>query len=471
MAHLMESVEESFKRFDHDWPGFARTRVVDEMRAKEFRRLDESGQVYLDYTGGSLYSESQVRRHLELLLQQVLGNPHSASPASRRSTELVEGARARVLRFFQASPDEYDVVFTTNATHALKLVGEAYPFARDGRFTLTFDNHNSVNGIREFARARGAQIEYVPVRLPDMRSLDADVERALDATSPDGAGRLFAFPAQSNFSGVQHPLEWIDAAHERRWDVLLDAAAFAPTNRLTLDRWHPDFVTVSFYKMFGYPTGIGALVARREALGRLRRPWFSGGTITVASVSADRYFLEVGAAAFEDGTLDYANLPAVTVGLDLLDRLGMELIHERIACLTGWLLGRLSALRHTTGHPLVTLYGPDEVTRRGGTVALNFRGPDGAIVDHARIERLAGERGLSVRTGCFCNPGAGEIALGLSREDMTKCLVAVDHHLARDEFRRCVDPKSSGAVRVSLGFASNFADVYAFVQFAREFLQ
>jgi molybdenum cofactor sulfurtransferase len=63
---------------------------------------------------------------------------------------------------------------------------------------------------------------------------------------------LFAYPAQSNFSGVQHPLEWIDQAHSHGWDVLLDAAAYVPTNRLDLGRWHPDFVAASFYKMFGW---------------------------------------------------------------------------------------------------------------------------------------------------------------------------------------------------------------------------
>ena len=64
--------------------------------------------------------------------------------------------RSAVLRFFNASPDEWVVVFTTNASQALKLVGESYPFGPGGRYLLTFDNHNSVNGIREFARARGA---------------------------------------------------------------------------------------------------------------------------------------------------------------------------------------------------------------------------------------------------------------------------------------------------------------------------
>ncbi len=84
---------------------------------------------------------------------RVFGNPHSLNPTSAAMTELVERARAAVLAFFRASPEEYVAVFAPNATGALRLVGEAYPFRAGDRFLLTFDNHNSVNGIREFAPA------------------------------------------------------------------------------------------------------------------------------------------------------------------------------------------------------------------------------------------------------------------------------------------------------------------------------
>ena len=443
---------------------------LDDFRAREFRRLDAAGHVYLDYTGGSLYAESQLRRHVELLLGSVLGNPHSASPASACATDLVGAARERVLRYFNAPASEYAVIFTANATHALRLVGEAYPFAPGGRYLLTFDNHNSVNGIREFARTRGAATTYIPLHPADLRTADADVEAAL---SPPAAGprRLFAYPAQSNFSGVQHPLEWIGLARDRGWDVLLDAAAFAATNRLDLDRWRPDFVSLSFYKMFGYPTGIGALIARHAALAILQRPWFSGGTITMASVSADRYFLAGGFAGFEDGTVDYASLPAVAIGLDVLEDLGVDAVHARVASLTARLLERLLALRHRTGRPLVTIYGPADTTRRGGTVAMNFYDPDGHFVDHAIVERRAAARGISIRTGCFCNPGAGEVALDLPAERLANCFNAAGQRFDRDELRRCVNDRDSGAVRVSLGWASNTADVDAFVAFAEDLLE
>jgi selenocysteine lyase/cysteine desulfurase len=452
------------------FPAYASTGRLDELRAAEFARLDAEGHVYLDYTGGGLYAESQVRRHAELLLSGVFGNPHSASPTSSRAEELVHTCRYHVLDFFNASPDEYTVVFTGNASHALKLVGEAYPFSALSTFLLLFDNHNSVNGIREFARARGAATVYVPVTLPELTVDDGAIGEALRPHDP-AANNLFAFPAQSNFSGVHHPLEWIDRAHAAGWDVLLDAAAFVPTNALDLSRWHPDFVALSFYKMFGYPTGVGALIARREALAKLHRPWFAGGTITVASVQADRHYLAPGAAGFEEGTVNYLTIPAIEDGLRLLERVGLEVVHERVACLTGWLLGALGGLEHANGQPLVTIYGPSTIAGRGGTIALNLFGRDGQPIDHRAVERKAAREHISLRTGSFCNPGAGETALGLSKEELEACFRRSPQRMRFDDFRRCIDGKSSGAVRLSLGLASNLADARAAVEFARGFLE
>jgi len=348
-------------------------------------------------------------------------------------------------------------------------VGEAYPFERGDRFLLTFDNHNSVNGIREFARARGAETIYVPLILPDTRVDEKALLAHLDR--PAGSGHsLFAYPAQSNFSGIQHPLDWIGLAQEKSWHVLLDAAAFVSTNRLDLGVWKPDFVSISFYKMFGYPTGVGCLLARRDSLALLERPWFAGGTITVASVQGDTHYMADDEAAFEDGTVNYLSLPAVEIGLDHLTDVGIEMIHERVRCLTGWLLGKLTAVRHANGDPVIRIYGPLDTDGRGGTVTMNFYDPSGRFFDHRVVEARANEHNISLRTGCFCNPGGGETALGISRPELVACFSQSQEHLTLDDLRLCIDGKSSGAVRVSLGIVSNFADVYRFVEFVREFV-
>lgn len=449
-------------------PAYAATQRVDALRAAEYSRLDATGQVYLDYTGGSLYAESQLRDHLRLLSANVLGNPHSNNPTSLAMTHLVESARAAVFDFFRADPAEYAAIFTPNCSGALRLVGESFPFGPGGEYLLTWDNHNSVNGVREFARARGTAVQYLPVRKPDMRLDQAEVRRALESP-PTGAPRLFAYPAQSNFTGVQHDLAWVEEAHARGWRVLLDCAAFVPTNRLDLSVVKPDFVPLSFYKIFGYPTGVGALLARREALAELRRPWFAGGTITIASVQGEGWHTLIpGEPGFEDGTVNYLSLPAVEIGLRHVSAVGIEVIHTRVTALAGWLLEEMAALRHSNGAPQVRVFGPASSEGRGATIAFTFLDPDGVPLDYRHVEALASEVNISLRTGCFCNPGAGEIAHNVTHDEMARCFApGAPGSFSRFYALMQESGKSASTLRISLGIASNFADVWAFMEFAR----
>ena len=405
------------------------------LRDVELRRVDLDGQTYLDYTGAALYPESLLRQHFAMLRSRTLGNPHSTNPAARAGTDDVLAAKDHVLRYFDADPDEFDVCLTANASGAIKLVGESFPWLEGSHFVLTADNHNSVNGIRELARDRGAAVTYVALR-DDLRS-------SQPAFPPlNGAPGLFAFPAQSNFSGVRHPLSWIHTAHEHGYAVLLDAAAFVPSARLSLRDAPADFVAVSFYKMFGYPTGIGALIARRDAARKLARPWFAGGTVERASVANDHFVLKPDLEAFEDGTVNFLGASAVSLGLSFLERIGPHRIAAHSTALTTALLAGLSEERHVNRNALVRLYGPRDTRDRGGCVAFNILTSNGEIVDCEDVIRLAGMERISLRAGCFCNPGAAESALGLA-----------DVH--------------TGAVRASVGFGSNYNDVDTLITFLR----
>jgi len=336
---------------------------------------------------------------------------------------------------------------------------------------LTADNHNSVNGMREFARAKGADLDYAPLTRPDLR-IDMPAMEALLTAGEGRPARLLAFPAQSNFSGVKHPLSLIDAARAKGWQVLLDAAAFVPTNRLDLQLHTPDFVVMSFYKMFGYPTGVGCLLVRSEALPSLRRPWFGGGTVNFATVQGQMHTLSAGEAGFEDGTLNYLGIPAVEIGLRHLQHIGIETIQTRVHCLTDWLIAQVLALRHGNGRPMVRLYGPANMAQRGGTVTMNFYDPEGHLVDYRRIEELAAQDNISLRTGCFCNPGAGETAEGIDESDLRAGVAEAGTQINLPRFLQFLQRdsgKSAGAIRVSLGLASNFADVERFLEFAAGF--
>jgi selenocysteine lyase/cysteine desulfurase len=456
-------------------PDQATIQRFDRLREREFARLDEHGQIYLDYTGSGLAPDSLMRGHTERLTARCFGNPHSDNPTSSASTELVERTRQAILNFFNASPQEYAVIFTPNATGACRLVGEAYRFGRGSRLVLLIDNHNSINGIREYARARGARVSYVPIRPPDLRAEPSTVDRALrPAASRWGRPRrrgLFIFPAQSNFTGVQHPLDWVTTAHERGYDVLLDAAAFVPTNRLDLSVVKPDFVPVSWYKVFGYPTGVGCLIARRQALAELRRPWFAGGTIQAVSAQGGWHVMSPDETAFEDGTLNFLSIPDILHGLEWIREVGVDRIHDHVTRLTGEFLHRLDGLRHRGGRPMIQVYGPRTTEGRGGTVTFNVLDPGGRVVDERAVARDSSARGISVRTGCFCNPGAGEAAFHISHRLLRAAARHRGASLTLDQYLDNLGLPTGGAVRASLGVGSNRSDLEHFAAFLAETYQ
>ena len=114
----MTTPDPDFVSFLRAYPAYPTTRSIDALRAVEYARLDLGGHIYLDYTGGGLYAESQLRQHNRLLAEHVFGNPHSSNPTSHAATQLVEHTREYVLKFFNADPDEYLAIFTSNASGA-----------------------------------------------------------------------------------------------------------------------------------------------------------------------------------------------------------------------------------------------------------------------------------------------------------------------------------------------------------------
>lgn len=431
-----------------------------EWRGREQSRVDRAGITYLDYTGAALHPESLVRDELARLNTSVLGNPHSESVPSRASTDDLTKARAAILDFLKASPDEYTVILTPNASAACRLVGESFPFANGSRLALAADNHNSVNGIREYARRAGSSVVVLPLdgelRLRDPSVIFGKRRRARS---------LFAFPAQSNFSGVRHPLDLVSAAHRWGWRILLDAASFLPSADLRLDRIYPDFVVLSVYKITGYPTGIGALVARRDALAELRRPWFAGGTVQWVSVSEGRHRLLTGPEAFEDGTPPFHAAGAVPRALAAVAEVSRERLARHLRCLTSVALEQLQA------NPLVTVHGPLTTVDRGATIALTLRDDTGRVVPYWVVEEAARAEGIAVRGGCFCNPGCAEAAFGFPAGYVSRCLEPLGDDFTIPRFAACLAGGPVGAIRISLGLGSVRRDVERVADFLHQPLE
>ncbi|EFJ48731.1 hypothetical protein VOLCADRAFT_40621, partial [Volvox carteri f. nagariensis] len=460
------------------------------VRHEEFRRL--AGQVYLDYAGAALYSERQIQACSEELLTTLLCNPHSA-PAST-SADAMSALRRDTLELLNADGRQYEVIITSGATAALKMVAECFPWSA-GASCLAHPAavHNSVLGMRGPALAAGAAVQLVPVVSPlgPLITADGGASDGLRggggggtaaAAGPSGPRHLLALPVECNFTGDrQHLADAVRndaggggaAASGResrgRWLVLLDAAKACATAPPDLSVVPADFVVLSYYKIFGYPTGLGALVARKDALALLAagKSYFGGGTVEVAVADRPYHVRRQGAPGFEDGTPPFTSIAAARHGFAFLHRLGgLPAVHRHSCCLARWLTIRLAALRHANGTPVCMLYGSVLDAEHGPTVSFNLLRPDGSWVGYTEVGRLAAMHGLVLRTGCFCNPGACAEWLGLTAEDLIRHHKA--GHVCWDD-HDLADGRPTGAVRVSLGAVSTFEDVHAVLQLIRRY--
>ncbi|KAL4427707.1 hypothetical protein ABPG75_001796 [Micractinium tetrahymenae] len=565
-------------------PITATERRIDELWQREIAPRMPPGETYLDYTGSTLYLNSQLEAALKELEAGIYGNPHSINPSSLRTEGSVEALRARVLEFLGADPEVYDVVWTRSGTGALRELGETFPWSLASRFAYLVSNHNSVLGIREYARVHNASFGAVteedveawiagssvagkhsgrgglPGILQEAEEPEQEPQQAAGwdqlagsstarrqlRTQPAASGAtavslrpgeaaqlgleagrgsshhqeakhaghpahdndeptysLFAFPAYDNYAGLMYPLHWVKAIQAKstrrhRWKVLIDAAAFLPTHPLNLTETPADAVCISFYKLFGYPSGIGALVARKEDLRAARKEYWGGGSVFLATASLDwKHFRPQGAERFEDGTLAFLSIMGLQQGLDMFASLGGAAAIERhTSALRAWMFEQLSALVHSNGAPLLRIFGrhhwPNSREVQGATFNFQILMPNGTVFSYRNAATALAEAGFSLRCGCTCNPGACYGLLGVRDEEVRDAAELAHGNFSDWEWvwvkRRAEEAGAVphggtaplpgrphtrlvklplGSLRASLGYMARYEDGKALVDFLR----
>ncbi|XP_071531083.1 molybdenum cofactor sulfurase isoform X2 [Panulirus ornatus] len=477
---------------------------VERLLQEEFQRCE--GHSYLDHAGATLYSDSQIKEVSAELQSSLLGNPHSRHLPSDTATQIIESVRHRVLEHFNTTLEEYDVIFTSGATHALKIVAECFHwnsscklFHKDndilsedsaedwaghivkndvqsrnestsyndnheaevnhGAFVYVRENHTSVLGMRGPAYQAKADVYCLQIKeLYEILEHDPDTPWAFhnicshvsdDEGSEAGVqgndhttdrkmftvkeekciklrrNCLFAYSGQCNFSGTKAPMEWITKVQkgalnkilkpppvngkgnqlndvtfnqdDPHWFVLLDAAGLTATCPLDLSKWKPDFIPVSFYKIFGYPSGLGCLLVRNTAWQAMEKSYYGGGTLLMID---SRKILQVPRPRlhdrFEDGTLPFLSILAVRHGLDAIRKLtgGMDNISHHVFHLARYTHHCLQSYRHANGSPVAKLYCEEkqwDIRTHGSIVNFNLLNSDGSYIGYAQAGHICGD--------------------------------------------------------------------------------
>lgn len=243
--------------------------------------------------------------------------PDSAHAASVRASVVSESARRQVIKFFGADGGEWDVVFVQGATGGLRLLAHEFSWGEGAVLFHEAHCHTSLLGMRECVRlaarrggvrARARLTLAAPPRPAEYalhvagtwsrcrtaRCVRGRWMRAMGLAAGRGRGAWWPCPVSATSAATSTPLRPWPAfgrrsppaatgappapapgtgrcpplTTRRSGDAgvffVLDTAKWASTSPVDLGALRfVDAAVVSFYKLFGYPTGLGALLVRK----------------------------------------------------------------------------------------------------------------------------------------------------------------------------------------------------------------
>ncbi|KAL0245934.1 hypothetical protein GEMRC1_007150 [Eukaryota sp. GEM-RC1] len=472
-------------------------RQIDLIRKVEYPNL--KSVTYMDYAAAGIPSSAHADFIQQKLMSSVFPNPHSAS------SEKYQETRDFILSLFNAR-DQYNIVFTSGATQAIDLVGLSLSWSNYSLFLYSTDNHISVLGIREYLpKSQWKSVDYDDLLAT---ALAHNLWLSQQPTDTSSTVNLLAFPAQSNFHGVLYPYTFLmsEINNDARskglsdWLLLYDAASFVTSHHLDLGvEDSPSFVPISFYKMIGYPTGIGALIIKKSLIEDFSRDYFGGGSVVLALPEHD-VFIRKGnhEERIEVGSISFIDILLLENGFTLREILGIGAIDKHTTSLTQWLVKQLRNLTHSNGEKMVVLYGnhqevEDKVVIEGNTngpiITFTLMGNDGKPIHQSKVQSHAQKSSIYVRTGALCNHGAFARAVDVPEKEMHdrfvegcscdegRCWKVPEFETVSKYFNvsnKCwpdyyKDFKPTGTVRVSLGIVSSFSDIQKFLKFVRQF--
>jgi molybdenum cofactor sulfurtransferase len=433
--------------------------TIDEIYRDEFSSRLETDLTYLDHAGATLYTQSQLNVHFQQLQTLTLSNPHSEQDDST-NLRLIRECIEFILSIFDTSTRDYAIIFTLNATHACQLLSSLFPFTSQSEYAYMIDSHNSLIGIRQRVHDQGGlcsvidyprhiyEQSYQPEYDWSFRSascspsVESNTKSSIDCTSYC----LFAMPAENNFNGLRPPLQQllrpflkqheyamgdfpIPVHHQpsdvNQWLTLVDCAKYLSTKTFSLATYPVDFVVLSFYKIFGYPTGLGALIIRNSSLKLLnRQSYFGGGSVRyVSPCDPSHVEYKQGIDAFIHGTIPFTSILALHNGFRLVNcTLSYRRISLHTQCLSDFCRNEMLTLIYDNGQALCLFYDTrnDQLIEQGYSYGpiLNFNlyNSTGEFLSCRLVQRIAADHKIVLRAGTFCAPGASQAYLGKNDE-------------------------------------------------------
>ena len=350
------------------------------------RRREDDGKpfIYLDNAATSLKPIQVIEAVINYYEKHCANIHRGVHTLSQEASQLYEEAHDKVARFIGAKGRE-EIVFVKNTTEAINYVAYGLDWKPgDEVITTVMEHHSNIVPWQLIRDRFGVKIKFLDLK--DKWYLDLEQLEGLITEKT----KLITVVHVSNVLGTINPVEEIcKIAHEHEVPVLIDGAQSVPHLPVDVKKIKCDLLVFSAHKMLG-PTGVGALYIR-EGLGEEMCPTFGGGDM-IRRVTLEKSEWNVMPWKFEAGTPNIAGGIGFGAAVEYLEKLGMEWVRSHEKELTKYLLERLYEI------PKVTVYGPEDVEKRGGVVAFTVEGLD----SHELAMYLDELENIAIRSGVHC---------------------------------------------------------------------
>lgn len=412
-------------------------------------------------------------------------NPHSLSKISENTTNKIELIREKVLKYVNANPEIYDCIFTSGTTNGLKLIAENFNWNCYNQLIYTLDNHTSVIGMREYALLNGSSVQVVDFSNHELINISSffDIDsknrylyslnyNKKHKKSMENLCNLFVMPSESNFSGKLYNRNLIFKIRNLYNNTLFvyDVAKYISTNKLDMSDNLIDIAPISFYKIFGFPTGLGCLIFKKKCIKFFDKIYFGGGTIILNSPFNNFHLKKESIhQKFEDGSPNYLNIIYLEKFLD------KKIDYNYIKEITYYFYDRICNIYYDNSERCFELYDLDYNLNfedfkkcHGSIISFNLKREDKTYIGYKEVETICYINNIAIRTGCLCNNGACMKNLNIKVDDLKKNLEK-GHSCSNP--MDLIDGKPTGVIRVSFCENNIKEEIDIFINIIKEMLK
>lgn len=350
------------------------------------QKVNDKPLVYLDNAATSQKPKAVLDSLMHYYEYDNANVHRGVHTLANRATTAYENAREKVAAFIGAA-ETGEIIFTRGTSAAINLVADSYGAANLGpgdEIVISYlEHHSNLIPWQQLAKRTGAVLKYLDLESDGTITLE-NAKQAISAHT-----KLVALTHVSNVIGGITPIqEIIDLAHEYQAVVLVDGAQAVPHMKVDVQKLDADFYAFSGHKMMA-PTGIGVLYGKRELLEEMEPTEFGGEMIDFVELY-DSTWKEL-PWKFEAGTPIIAGAIALAEAITYLEKIGLDRIHEHEQMLSRYALEKLAQIDG------ITVYGPQDVSKRTGVITFNLEG-----VHPHDLATILDEEGIAVRAGHHC---------------------------------------------------------------------